>query len=138
MNKNSLFYLCSLLESISRHTGLKKQEIIDQIGLQELKHLYNHADVNHCLPLKQVTEEIIEHNHMRIQKELDKNTISVWDHGKIYERLIIDISTENNWFDKFIEVYHSWICDYLDNPNLPIYWQPRSYIKECYLQQKIL
>ena len=120
MNRNNLFYICSLLESISRKTGLKKKEIIDKIGLKQLKHLYNYADVNHCLPILQVTEEVIESN------------------GKVYQRLIIDISDDSNWFDKLIEVYHSWICDYLDNTELPIYWQPRSYIRECYLEKKIL
>ena len=58
MNRNNLFYICSLLESISRKTGLKKKEIIDKIGLKQLKHLYNYADVNHCLPILQVTEEV--------------------------------------------------------------------------------
>lgn len=138
MNKNNLFYLCSLLESISRQTGLKKQDIIDKIGLKQLKHLYNYADVNHCLPLKQVTEEVIENNHLIKKAPNQEKNISVWDSGKVYQRLIVDISNEDNWFDRLVEVYHSWICDYLDNTDLPIYWQPRSYIKECYLQKKIL
>ena len=124
MNRNNLFYICSLLESISRKTGLKKKEIIDKIGLKQLKHLYNYADVNHCLPILQVIGT--------------SQTVSVWDNGKVYQRLIIDISDDSNWFDKLIEVYHSWICDYLDNTELPIYWQPRSYIRECYLEKKIL
>lgn len=138
MNKNNLFYICSLLESISRKTGLKKKEIIDKIGLKQLKHLYNYADVNHCLPILQVTEEVIENNHLPVKEIGTSQTVSVWDNGKVYQRLIIDISDDSNWFDKLIEVYHSWICDYLDNTELPIYWQPRSYIRECYLEKKIL
>ena len=138
MNRNNLFYICSLLESISRKTGLKKKEIIDKIGLKQLKHLYNYADVNHCLPILQVTEEVIESNHLPVKEIGTSQTVSVWDNGKVYQRLIIDISDDSNWFDKLIGVYHSWICDYLDNTELPIYWQPRSYIRECYLEKKIL
>lgn len=138
MNKNNLFYICSLLESISRTTGLKKKDIIDKIGLKQLKHLYNYADVNHCLPIQQVTEEVIKNNHLSIEEKNVLQTVSVWDNGKVYQRLIIDISDESNWFEKLIEVYHSWICNYIDDISLPIYWQPRSYIKECYLQNKII
>ena len=139
MNKNNLFYICSLLESISRTTGLKKREIIDRIGLKQLHHLYNYAPVNHCLPIQQITQEIIENHHLPIiKKENHHQSVSVWDNGKVYQRLIIDISNETNWFDMLLEVYHSWICDYLDDTSFPIYWQSRSYIKECYLQKKIL
>ena len=55
-----------------------------------------------------------------------------------YQRLIVDTMNGNDWLSKMKEIYHSWICKYLDNDKKPIYWQPRSYIRECYLQQKIL
>lgn len=51
---------------------------------------------------------------------------------------IVDTMNGNDWLSKMKEIYHSWICKYLDNDKKPIYWQPRSYIRECYLQQKIL
>lgn len=139
MNKNNLFYLCSLLEAVSRTTGKNKKDIVNKIGKAELKHLYEAADVNHCLPIKQVTEEVAERNGFEIQEHhFKKQKTTIWEKGKIYQRLIVDISDDNDWLDNLIEVYNSWFCEYLDNQNLPIYWQPRGYIKECYLQKKII
>ena len=139
MNKDNLFYLCSLLESISRKTGQTKKEIVNKLGYDKLKHIYDYAPVNHCLPLKQVTAEMIENNNLEIKETCNsERKTTVWDMGKIYQRLIIDISDNGDWLDKLIEVYNSWICLYIDNENLPIYWQSRTYIKECYVQHKIL
>lgn len=138
MNKNDIFYVCSLIESISRTTGLNKSHIVDTLGEKEIKHLYKFADVNHCLPIQQVTEEVMNEYHLKstVKKKVYKN--SIWDLGKVYQRLIVDVSDENNWINKMIEIYHSFICNYIDNEEKPIYWQPRSYIRECYLQGKIL
>lgn len=138
MNKNDIFYVCSLIESISRTTGLNKSQIVDTLGEKEIKHLYKFADVNHCLPIQQVTEEVInEHQLKSIANKKDYKN-SIWDLGKVYQRLIVDVSNESNWIEKMIEIYHSFISKYLDDEEKPIYWQPRSYIKECYLKGTIL
>ena len=91
------------------------------------------------LPIEQVTDEVINLNQInRKEKTKQKRKQSVWDSGHLYQRLILDTMDGNDWFSKMIEIYHSWICKYLDNDKKPTYWQPRSYIRECYLQQKIL
>lgn len=139
MNKESLFYLCSVIESISQDNGIKKKEVVQYLGSKGIEHIYEYADVFHCLPLAQSTDEISQCYHIPKKSDKDdKKRIYVWDSGEVYSRLIEDISTPQNWVAKLQEVYQSWICDYLDDVNLPIYWQPRSYIKECYLQNKIL
>lgn len=139
MNKNNLFYLCSLLEAVARATDKNKKDVVNKIGKAELKHLYAAADVNHCLPIEQVTEEVAKRNGFEIQeRHCKKQKTTIWEIGKVYQRLIVDISNDNDWLENLIEVYNSWICGYLDNQNLPIYWQPRGYIKECYLQKKII
>ena len=108
-------------------------------GFQLNLGLYKFAEVNHCLPIEQVTDEVINLNQInRKEKTKQKRKQSIWDSGHLYQRLILDTMDGNDWFSKMIEIYHSWICKYLDNDKKPIYWQPRSYIRECYLQHKIL
>lgn len=138
MDKNDIFYVCSLIESISRTTGLKKSQIVDTLGEKGIQHIYKFADVNHCLPIQQVTEEVMKEHHLKSTAKKKEYKNSIWDLGKVYQRLIVDISDENNWTKKMIEIYHSFISSYIDDEKKPIYWQPRSYIKECYLQGKIL
>lgn len=138
-NKNDLFYICSLIESVSRESGNSKAEIVDILGEKKIKRLYKFAEVNHCLSIEQVTDEVINLNQInRKEKTKQKRKQSIWDSGHLYQRLILDTMDGNDWFSKMIEIYHSWICKYLDNDKKPIYWQPRSYIRECYLQHKIL
>lgn len=117
-----------------------KKEVIDYIGKKYINHLYKTAQVNHCLPIKQVTQELINRFNIPYNKinERKATTPSIWDIGKVYYRLISDLSTVDNWLDKLFEVYNSWICDYIDDYQKPIYWQSRSYLKECYLENKIL
>ena len=55
-NKNDLFYICSLIESVSRESGNSKAEIVDILGEKKIKRLYKFAEVNHCLPIEQVTD----------------------------------------------------------------------------------
>ena len=138
MNKNDIFYVCSLIESIARSTGLNKGQIIDTIGQQGIKHLYKYANVNHCLPIQQVTDEVMEQYHFNEKVNHHDYKNSIWDVGKIYQRLIVDISDENTWINNLFDVYHSFITVYIDDERKPIYWQSRSYIKECYLQGEIL
>ncbi|MCD7808811.1 MAG: hypothetical protein LUH02_05655 [Erysipelotrichaceae bacterium] len=139
MNQNSLFYTCSLIESLSQTTGLQKSHVVDYLGQDGIQHIYDYADIFHCQSLEQSTYEIKELYHIPDANELSKTqTLEIWDSGEVYSRLIIDISEAVHWISKLIEVYKSWICEYIDDVSLPIYWQPRSYIKECYLQQKIL
>lgn len=139
INENDLFYTCSLIESISRKSGNSKADIVDKLGEKKLRRLYRFAKVNHCLPIEQVTEEVIADNQITCQESISKDRKqSVWDSGHIYQRLIVDTMDGDDWLPKMVEIYHSWICKYLDNDKKPIYWQPRSYIRECYLQQEIL
>ena len=63
-NKNDLFYICSLIESVSRESGNSKAEIVDILGEKKIKRLYKFAEVNHCLPIEQVTDEVINLNQI--------------------------------------------------------------------------
>lgn len=129
----------SEIESVSRKSGNSKADIVDTLGEKKLRRLYRFANINHCLPIEQVTQEVIEDNQIVCQEKISQSRKqSVWDSGHIYQRLIVDTMNGNDWLSKMKEIYHSWICKYLDNDKKPIYWQPRSYIRECYLQQKIL
>lgn len=88
MNKNNLFYLCSLLEAVARATDKNKKDVVNKIGKAELKHLYAAADVNHCLPIEQVTEEVAERNGFEIQeRHCKKQKTTIWEIGKVYQQI---------------------------------------------------
>ena len=50
----NLFYLCSLIESISRITCNTKSDLMDILKKQELDKIYNLADVYHIDDIKKL------------------------------------------------------------------------------------
>ena len=60
-----------------------------------------------------------------------------WAIGEVYERLIEDVC-DDDVIAKLIEVYNSWIDREISNYNSDLFYQPRDYLRECYLAGKIL
>jgi len=140
-NVNNLFYLCSLIENISRITSNTKSDIIDFIGKEKLGHIYSLADVYHSEDIKKVSYELIEECHIKNGKyeRNYKNMPSIWDIGKVYQRLIVMISVkEDEYIDALIEVLKSWIILKIDNYNSSLYYENPEYIYACYKEGKIL
>jgi len=58
--------------------------------------------------------------------------------GKVYARLIEDMSGGKGVVDTLHEVYTSWIDLPLSDYNSDLFYQPRDYLAECYRQGEIL
>ena len=57
--KNDLFYVCSLIEYVGRKTNNRRGDIVAAMDDDCLKHHLEYADINHCLPFEQVSDELI-------------------------------------------------------------------------------
>lgn len=55
----------------------------------------------------------------------------------VYQRLIESLSYDN-LIDKLIEVYNSWITEYIDNYNMAVYYMTPQYLKLCYEGKRII
>lgn len=139
---NDLFYVCSLIEFIGRTTKNKGTDVANILGYEELKHIFNHADVLHCERMEEVADRYISDfdikigNYDQVKKAKD-NYPSYWDLGKIYMRLIRDIGKED-LIQSLIEVYNSWIVDSIENYNSAFYYMSPGYIVTCYNEGEIL
>lgn len=144
MNKNdsALFYTCSLIEFIGRKRHQKRSDIINILGESTIDRIYRNADILHCEVIDAVADKYIE---LLSVPEGDFDNVSqckytvpdYWTIGAVYERLIEDVSTDIT-ARAIITVYTSWINDAISNYNTDFYYQPRDYIKECYLEGRIL
>lgn len=47
-NNNNLFFTCSLIEYIGRNRKQHRREITDYLGRENIKRIYDYADVFHC------------------------------------------------------------------------------------------
>lgn len=138
---NNLFYLCSLIESISRITCNTKSDLMDLLKKEELDKIYNLADVYHIDDIKKTSLDLIE--KFNIQKgnyvRIYKNMPSVWDIGKVFQRLIVMLSkNETEYIDKLIEIFRSWIILKIDDYDSSLYYESPDYIFNCYLEGKTI
>lgn len=64
-----------------------------------------------------------------------------WTIGEVYERLIEDVTGEDedneHLIDHLMEVYTSWIDDAISNYNSDFYYQSRNYLFACYQEGEI-
>ena len=145
MNKRNddLFYLCSLIEYISRKTNNTKKYVVEKIGKQGLEKIYSLASVYHCENIDKVTDEIISKYGIVVGHYINNNyeyrIPSYFEIGAVYERLISKVSGEkSNYIDSLIEVLSSWIIEKIDNYSCSMYYENPSYIYECYKEGKVL
>ncbi len=57
---------------------------------------------------------------------------SYWVIGKVFERLIEDVSEEESRKEVIGEVFSSWLAEKILIFNSDLYYQPRDYLAECY------
>lgn len=140
---NDLFYLCSLIEYISRKTCNNKKTIVYKMGKKYLQKIYSLAEIYHSENIDNVSDEIIEKCKIKKGKyKFDnyKNRIPTYfEIGAVYERLIKNLSnSENEYIDNLIKVLSSWIIYKIDNYDSSMYYENPSYIYECFKEGKIL
>ena len=122
MNEDSsLFYACSLVEFMGRATKNRRSDLIAKLG-KDINRIYSHADVFHCEPIEKVADDFIVRNDIQ-QGEYDNVGIAryevpgYWDVGKVFERLIEDVSDEGDKVESMKRVYSSWLADKILNFN---------------------
>lgn len=103
---DNLFYLCSLIEYISRKTNNTKKYIVEKIGKKELERIYSLADIYHCENIDKVSDEIISKSNILVggYNNIFKHHIPTYfEIGSVYERLIRENSknSKNKWFTLF-------------------------------------
>ena len=141
-NDSALFYTCSLIEFMSRLRHLKRSVLVNLLGETIIGRIYRNSDVLHCEVIDSVADKFIELANIP-EGDFDNvaackyNIPDYWMIGAVYERLIEDVSDEIN-AKAIMDVYNSWISDAISNYNTDFYYQPRDYIRECYLEGKVL
>ena len=142
---NDLFFTCSLIDYIARKTKNVRSVVVNQLGRERLKKIYDLADVYHSDNIEQVSDDFIA--EAKITEGTFDNvgdcgyTIpSHWDIGKVYKRLIKQVAQEKNVdvIDALIEVYNSFISSKIDDYNSSVYYENPSYIFESFRCNKLL
>lgn len=144
MNDNSLFFLCSLIEFIGRQQKQRRSRIVELLGKDVIKRIYDYADVFHCEPIEKVADDFISRCQIPMDdydnvKSCRYEVPDYWTIGEVYERLIEDLKKNSGKgvIDCIKEVYASWINDAISNYNTDFYYQSRDYIYECFKEGQV-
>lgn len=95
--ENDLFFTCSLIEYIARKTKNTKRKVVEKLGKENIKKIYELAEVYHCENIEKVSDEFIKNADIKIGtydvvSNCKYNLPTYWDIGKVYKRLIIIIA----------------------------------------------
>lgn len=142
MNKNALFYECSLIEYIARQTKNRRYDIVKHLE-GDLRRIYDYADVFHCEPIEKVADDFIQKDAIPggdydNVTECKYAVPDYWDIGEVFARLIEDCCETENLVNGIKEVYGSWMADQILNFNSDLYYQSREYIALCYKEGRML
>ena len=142
--ENDLFFTCSLIEYIARKTKNTKKVVIEKLKEENIRKIYELAEVYHSENIEKVSDEFIEKSQIKEGNynnidECKYNVPTYWDIGKVYKRLIIMVnSNKEEYIETLMQVLKSWIIEKIDNYNSSMYYENPDYIYNCYLEGKVL
>jgi len=143
-NENDLFFLCGLIEYIARKTKNNKKYVVQKLGKERMKKIYDLAEVYHSENIEKISDEFIE--ECKIEEGNYDNILpckyrvpTYWEIGKVYRNLILMVNpNKDEYIDTLLEVLSSWIIEKIDNYNSSMYYENPSYVYECYKEGKVL
>ena len=142
--KDDLFFTCSLIEYIARKTKNTKKVVVEKLGRERIKKIYDLAEIYHSENIEKVSDEFIseakiENGNYDIIVNCKYRIPTYFEIGKVYRSLILNINNrEDEYVDTLITVLSSWIIEKIDNYNSSMYYENTSYIYECYAEKKVL
>lgn len=141
--KNDLFYVCSLIEYISRETRNRRGDVVKRIGKEGIEKLLHDAEMNHCLSFEEVSDEVISHFQIRngtfeSEKGSPYTIPDVQEIGKLYAIMIEDLADPGRETEELMSVFSSFISDAISNFRSDLYYQNPDYLEWCYREGHIL
>ena len=142
--ENDLFFVCSVIEYIARKTKNTKKYTIEKLGKNNIKKIYELAEIYHSENIDKVTDEFIEKCNIDtgeydIIENCKYRIPTFWEIGKVYKRLILMVNNnKSEYIETLIKVLSSWIIEKIDDYNSSMYYENPDYIYECYIEGKML
>ena len=123
--ENDLLYVCTLIEYVARKTCNHRKYIVEKMGEKLIRYHIEYADVNHCLSMEQVSEELIEDAKIEkgdfdTVKECIYSVPSVSAIGKVYQRLVWGLKKEGSFSELIYRVFSSFLSDRISDFNCSV------------------
>ncbi len=136
MLDNHLFFTCSLIDYIARRTKNHRSYVVNQLGKERIKKIYELSDIYHCENIDKVSDESdIRNGTFDNVSACKYNIPGHFDIGKVYKRLVKGIMKEKNMdvVDSIIEAYNSYVSEKIDDYNSSFYYDSPQNILNDYI-----
>ncbi len=137
---NNLFFTCSLIDYIARRTKNHRSYVVNQLGKERIKKIYELSDIYHCENIDKVSDEFIAEADIKNGtfdnvNDCKYNIPGHFDIGKVYKRLVKGIMKEKNMnaADAIIEAYNSYVSEKIDDYNSSFYYDAPQNILNAYI-----
>jgi hypothetical protein len=142
--ENDLFFTCSLIDFIARKTKNTRRDIVNKLGKNSVRKIYDLADVYHSDNIESVSDEFIESASIA-EGTFDNISVakysipSHWDLGKVFKRLVLGIDNHNNIdvIDALFLAYNSFVSDKIEDFNSSFYYDAPQNILNAYVYNTI-
>ena len=126
---NDIFFLCSLIDYIGRMTKNKRKDIVNTLGKERIKHIFELAEVYHSDNIDRVSDDFtreakIEKGDFDNVKMCKYSVPTHWDMGKVYGRLVKGIADKEDIpvEDAVVKAYNSFVSEKIDDYNAAFYY----------------
>lgn len=141
---NDLFFTCSLIDYIARKTKNHRSVVVNALGKDVVRKIYDLADVYHSDNIDRVSDDFISSANI-LTGDFDNIAVakyaipSHWDIGKVYKRLILGIAKckDIDVIDALFEAYNSFVSDKIEDFNSSFYYDAPQNILNAFLDGKI-
>ena len=127
-----IVYTASIMEKVARDTKNTIRDVARYVGFDYMAYVAEYADVNHCLPLQQVADEMVEDNVIPTGSfdnitQRQYKVPSVIDIGKVYARLVRDSEADVEAYPQALyKVLTSEITEMISDFNASWYYASSS------------
>lgn len=109
INKDDLFYVCTLIEFTARKTNNRRKVIVNALGIKGITKQLCDAQVNHCLSFEQVSEELIEYykiptGNFDTITNCSYQIPSFTAIGRLYSYMILDCSEKGQETEELMKI----------------------------------
>ena len=129
-------------EPEGRATKNRRADVIGYFSEKDIERQLKLADINHCLPIEQVSGELIE-DYMIQEGSFDTvgecryQVPSVLSIGRVYQRLVMNLA-EDNPAKAVKDVFSSFISDEISDFNSNVYYANPDYLQKSYEANHLL
>lgn len=138
--ENNLFFTCSLIAYIARKTNNKSSAVVNTLGKDSVRKIYELADIYHSDNIDRVADDFIQLSALGMGTfdnvaDAKYAVPSHWDIGKVYKRLILGIMREKGMdtIDALTAAYNSFVSDKIEDYNSSFYYDVPQNILNAFL-----